>query len=433
MNDLRIEALSLTKTPTDRSDRSPMIQSRTPAFWRATLALCIGSLMVFSNLYITQPLLPMIRDAFALTPLQAGMTLSVTTLTLGGCLLLFGPLSDAVGRRVIMLSTLSLLAITTFAAAFVSDYALLLLLRGLQGAFIAGLPVAAMAYMGEEFEPKALLLAVGLYIGANSIGGISGRVISGLAAHHWGWQASFLSLALFDLICLLLVSWLLPASRRFEPQPLRVRRMASDLLGHLRNPLILAACFVGGLNFFIFVNLYSYVTFVLADAPYRLSSDWLGLLFLTYLTGTLAAGFSSRLVAGRSQPGAMALGVVILMCGTLITLIPHLGAIVLGLFVNALGFFFAHTQAVGWVTRQAQRARASATSLYLTFYYAGATLGGFYLDPFWHWGGWAGVVGGSLLVLSMTLATALWLGHRAGKGGCRPVESLSGKPVQEVA
>ncbi len=410
-----------------------MIQSRTPAFWRATLALCLGSVMVFSNLYITQPLLPLIREAFSVTPLQAGMTLSVTTLTLGVCLLLFGPLSDAIGRRVIILSTLTLLALTTFAAAFAADYAMLLLLRGLQGAFIAGLPAAAMAYMGDEFEPNALLLAVGLYIGANSIGGIAGRVISGVAAHQWGWQTSFLSLAAFDLVCLLLVLWLLPASRRFEPRPLRPRQMLGDLAGHLRNPMILAACVIGGLNFFVFVNQYSYITFVLADAPYHLSSDWLGLLFLTYLTGTLAAGFSGRLVAGRSQPLAMALGILILMAGSLLTLIPHLAVIVLGFFVNALGFFFAHTQAAGWVTRHAQTARASATSLYLTFYYAGATLGGLYLNLFWDWAKWVGVVVGSLLVLSFTLSTALWLGNRERHGAGQPVGPLPESAIEEAA
>ncbi len=410
-----------------------MIQSRSPAFWRATLALCLGSVMVFSNLYITQPLLPLIREAFAVTALQAGMTLSATTLALGVCLLLFGPLSDALGRRVIILSTLALLGLTTFAAAFASDFTLLLLLRALQGVFIAGLPAAAMAYMGEEFEPRAMLLAVGLYIGANSIGGISGRVISGLAAHHWGWQASFLSLAAFDLVCLALVVWLLPASRRFEPRPLRPRHMLGDLVGHLRNPMILAACIVGGLNFFVFVNQYSYITFVLADAPYHLSSDWLGLLFLTYLTGTLAAGFSGRLVAGRSQPMAMALGILILMAGSLLTLLPHLAAIVLGFFVNALGFFFAHTQAAGWVTRHAQRARASATSLYLTFYYAGATLGGFYLDLFWDRARWGGVVAGSLLVLSVTLGVALWLGSRERRGTHRADEPAAEEAIEEAA
>jgi YNFM family putative membrane transporter len=410
-----------------------MIRSRTPAFWRATLALCVGAVMVYSNLYITQPLLPLLREAFAITPLQAGMTLSVSTLSLAGCLLVLGPLSDAIGRRAVILSSLVLLALTTFAAAFASDYSLLLLLRALQGGFIAGLPATAMAYMGDEFEPKALLLAVGLYIGASSLGGISSRVISGLAAHQWGWQASFLSLAAFDLVCLLVVVWLLPAPRRFEPRPLHPRRMLGDLVGHLRNPLILAACVIGGLNFFIFVNQYSYVTFLLAEAPYRLSSDWLGLLFLTYLTGTLAAVFSGRLMAGRSQPMAMALGVVFLMTGSLLTLIPYLAAIVLGLFVNALGFFFAHTQVAAWVTRHAQRARASATSLYLTFYYVGATLGGLYLDLFWRWAGWSGVVAGSLLILSLTLGTALWLGSHERQREHRRLEGLADEVAVKAA
>ncbi|MCU7922781.1 MAG: MFS transporter, partial [Candidatus Thiodiazotropha sp. (ex Dulcina madagascariensis)] len=171
----------------------------------------------------------------------------------------------------------------------------MLILRGMQGVFIAGLPAAALAYMGEEFEPKALLTAVGLYIGANSLGGVSGRLISGLAAAEWGWRSSFLVLAVFDLICLLLVFWMLPASRRFAPRPLGFRRM----------------------------------------------------------------------VHNRSQPRAMAVGISLLMFGTLLSLAPGLSLIVIGFFINACGFFFTHSLAAGWVTGHAQTARASATSLYL--------------------------------------------------------------------
>ncbi|MCG7948594.1 MAG: MFS transporter, partial [Candidatus Thiodiazotropha taylori] len=149
-----------------------MIQTHSKAFWRATLALCIGSVMVFSNLYITQPLLPQLVEVFDIDSLEATLSVSVATLCLGGALLLLGPLSDAYGRRVVIHTTLLLLCLTTFATAFVSDYHTLLVLRGLQGVFIAGLPAAAMAYMGEEFEPQGLLLAVGLYIGANSVGGV---------------------------------------------------------------------------------------------------------------------------------------------------------------------------------------------------------------------------------------------------------------------
>jgi YNFM family putative membrane transporter len=389
-----------------------MIQSNTAKFWYATLALCIGSVMVFSNLYITQPLLPALREAFDIDSLEAALSLSVATLSLGLCLLIFGPLSDAVGRRVVILSTLLLLSLVTVATAFAADYSDLLILRCLQGILIAGLPAAALAYMGEEFDSKALLIAVGIYIAANSLGGVTGRLISGVVAAEWGWRSSFLFLGAFDLVCLFLVFRLLPASQQFVPRPLRFRQMIGDFNLHLRNPLILAACFIGGLNFFIFVNQYSYITFVLADDPYGLSSDWLGLFFLTYLTGTLAASISGRVVDNRSQTSAMGLGILIFMAGTLLTLAPDLFLIIAGFFINAFGFFFTHSLAAGWVTGHAQCARASATSLYLMFYYAGATLGGFYLAPFWHWAGWEGVVIGSLFVLSITLSLTRWLGSR---------------------
>ncbi|MEJ2424871.1 MAG: MFS transporter [Candidatus Thiodiazotropha sp.] len=406
-----------------------MIPSRSPEFWRVTLALCIGSIMVFSNLYITQPLLPQIRDYFAIDSLAATWSLSVATLALGCCLLLFGPLSDAVGRRVVILTSLVLLCLTTLLTAFASDYTLHLVLRALQGVFIAGLPAAALAYLGEELDPEALLLAVGLYIGANSLGGISGRLISGLVADTWGWQSSFLALAGFDLICLLLVIWLLPPSRRFVAKPLHIGSALKGLGTHLNNPQILIACFIGGLNFFIFVNQYSYITFVLAEQPYGLSSQWLGMLFLTYLTGTLAAGLSGRLARNRSQPGMMGLGILLFMLGTLCTLSHELSWIVAGLFINACGFFFTHSLASGWVTRHALSDRGSATALYLVFYYTGATLGGFYFEPFWAWNGWLGVVIASWLVLSITFSLSLWLGARntvhASPCTCSPVERPS--------
>jgi YNFM family putative membrane transporter len=405
-----------------------MIRSNTPLFWSATLALCIGSVMVFSNLYITQPLLPALREAFGIDSLEAASSLSVATLSLGFCLLLFGPLSDALGRTVVIFSTLLLLCLVTVATAFAPEYSDLLILRCLQGGLIAGLPAAALAYMGEEFDSRALSLAVGLYIAANSLGGISGRLISGVVAVEWGWRGSFLVLGAFDLACLFLVYRLLPPSRRFVPRALRFRQMIGDLALHLRNPMILAACFIGGLNFFIFVNQYSYITFVLADEPYGLSSDWLGLFFLTYLTGTLAASFSGRLVENRSQTSAMGVGILIFMAGTVLTLVPDLVFIIFGFFINAFGFFFTHSLAAGWVTAHAQLARASATSLYLMFYYAGATLGGFYLEYFWRWAGWKGVVTGSLCVLGITFSISLWLGNRQSlsERHATSVESMEG-------
>lgn len=400
---------AVVEWPITRFRHISMIAAHTPAFWRVTLALSLGSVLTFTNLYTPQPLLPLFSQAWGVTPVHASLLVSLTTLTLSLSLLLYGPLSDAIGRRGIMLVTMGVTALCSLAMAFAPDFPTLLALRAIQGLFIGGLLAVAMAYLGDELERDAMILAVGIYISGNSLGGIAGRLISGTTASAWGWEASFLVTGCLSLVILAVFAWMLPPSRRFTPKPLHPAGLARDLGGHLRNPVILLACLVGGLNFLVFINLYSYITYLLSAPPYHLSSFWLGLLFLTYLSGTLTAGISGRLVRGRSQPLAMAAGLLILMTGTLLTLVPRLEAIIVGMIINAIGFFLTHSQAAGWVNRNARQARASATSLYLMSYYGGASIGSFYLGPFWGWAGWHGVVLGAILMLGLALGVALRL------------------------
>ncbi|MEO1852613.1 MFS transporter [Chromohalobacter sp.] len=389
-----------------------MIEPRTRAWWRATLALCLGSFTVFINLYVAQPLLPAIRESFEVSTLAAGSAMSVSMLTLALSLLFYGPLSDAIGRAAIMRVTLVLASVCTLVMAFAPNFASLIALRALQGFLLGGLPAVAIAWMGDEFDKPALLLAVGLYISGNTLGGIGGRVIGGAVAEHWNWHASFMAIACLSLVCTSIFWRALPPARQFRPSPLRVGRAVRDMGGHLRDPRLIAAYLIGGFNFFIFINQYSYVTFRLSEAPFSLTSQWLGLIFLTYLGGTLGSALSGRVAQRLSQPVCMMLGITTLMLGSLVTLMPSLIAIIAGLTVNAVGFFLAHSMASSWVGRHAQRARGSASSLYLVFYYLGASLGGLYLEPFWARWQWGGVVAASWLVLAGTLSVAAWLWRR---------------------
>ncbi|MEH6825541.1 MAG: MFS transporter [Motiliproteus sp.] len=389
-----------------------MIEAGSPAYYRATLALCLGSFIVFANLYITQPLFPLLRELFDLSALQATWSLSLAMLTLGVSLLLYGPLSDALGRRRIMLLTLASASALTLLMPLLDSYTGLLGLRMLQGLLLGGVPAIAIAYMGDEFEPPALLLAVGLYISANSLGGISGRLIGGGMTDLAGWQSAFYLVGGLSLLGVALFAKLLPPSQQFQPRPLRLGSMVADLAAHLKNPLLLLAYLIGGLNFFIFSNQYSYITYVLSDSPFHLSSTWLGLLFLTYLTGTFSSALSGTLSLRYSPPLCMLGGILMLMLGTLLTLNQTLPGIIGGLLINSFGFFICHSICSAWVNRHAERARASASSLYLLFYYLGASVGGFYLDPFWQAARWPGVVLGSLLVLLLTAALALRLYYR---------------------
>lgn len=390
-----------------------MIEANSRDYWRATLALCLGSFMIFANVYITQPLLPTLAQEFSVSALESSWTFTITTLTLGLSLLIYGALSDALGRRGIMVLTLGGVMVCGFLLSQVEDYSELLLLRAIQGLLLGGLPAIAIAYMNDEFSPRALSLAVGLYIGGNTLGGIGGRLIGGFVGESLGWQGAFWVMALVSLFCVLAFVYLLPKSARFESRPLRLGPMMRSMGDHLSNPLLLSAYLIGGLNFFIFINQYSYITFVLSKAPYYLPASVLGLLFLTYLTGTFGSAISGRVADYLSQPKAMALGIMILAVGSSVTLFESLSAIIVGFLMNSFGFFFCHSTASSWVSKQATHAKASASSLYLVFYYLGASLGGFYLQPFWKIWQWSGVVGGSLCVLGITFLYALRLDRRS--------------------
>lgn len=379
------------------------------SWWRATLALCLGSFLVFINLYLPQPLLPLLRDLHGISTLEANALMSVATLAVAMALLVFGPLSDAVGRERIMRLTLLMAGALSMGMALVSHFEVLLLLRLIQGAVLGGLPAVAIAWMGDEFDAQGLVRAVGWYIAANSLGGISGRLMGGGIAEWAGPQAAFLVVGILTLGGALVFWRLLPRGRRFTPAPFRLVQARQDMWRHLKTPPLIAAYLLGGINFLVFINQYSYITFRLSATPYQLAAASLGLVFLTYLGGTLSSLLSGRLARRLTPAGGMLAGVVIMMAGTAVTGLASLGWILTGLLINAFGFFLAHSLASSWVGRHAQGARGSASALYLVFYYLGASLGGFWLEGFWQWQAWPGVMLGSWMLFTVTLSVALWM------------------------
>lgn len=391
-----------------------MIETTSPQFWRATLALCLASFIIFANLHGMQPLLPMLSQSLGRTELDMSHAYTIATLVLGLSLLIYGPLSDVLGRRGILLWTLAGVCLTTLSLSFVQDYSTLFWLRALQGFFLAGVPAVAIAYMGDEFTKPALVAAVGLYIAGNSLGGVTGRLLSGFLGDWLGWSSVFLFLGVASSLGLLIVLWLLPRSQHFKPAEFRPKKMTTDMLSHLRNPVLSLAYIIGGLNFLVFLNQYTYITFVLAGEPFNLSATWIGLLFLTYLTGTLGSLLSGRLSQRLSSPLCMGLGILIMLLGSLSTLSLTLTGIVLGFFISSFGFFLTHSVASSWVSQQATHARGTASALYLVFYYVGASVGGIYLNPFWSYAGWPGVVlaSGLIFAITTTCAMILWWWQR---------------------
>jgi YNFM family putative membrane transporter len=365
-----------------------------PAFRRAAVAVFLAGVAVFSSLYAPQALLPELARSFAVSPASATLSISVSTAALAVGLLVLGPLSDRRGRTGILHASLAASAVLGVLIAAAPAWPVLLVLRGLQGFALAGLPAVAVAYLREELHPAVSARAVGLYVSGTAIGGLSGRLVTGFLTELGGWRTALGGAAVLAVVCAVAVRLLLPGSRRFTPV-VREGRLLRQLARAFTDPALLALYGTAALLMGGFVAVYNAVTFRLEAAPYALTPALAGLVFLAYLlgsasspvAGSLADRFGRRLVV----PGA----VVVMAAGIALTIAAPLWCVVLGLCVLTAGFFAAHGVASGWVAVRAQlggRAVGQAASLYSFWYYVGSSVGGTLAGRAWQGAGWSGVV-----------------------------------------
>lgn len=376
----------------------------TAAYRRATFALFCAGFATFAMIYAVQPILPQLAQHFFLSSASSSLALSVTTLSLALGLLLAGALSESLGRKQLMQVALLLACVLGLASALVDDWQWFLLLRCLLGLALSGLPALAMAYVGDEFEPKSLPVAMGLYIGGTALGGLLGRLLAGWLNDIGGWQLALGGIAGLSLLACVLFIWLLPAARHFKAQPLSIAGLLGNFGGHLRCADLRVLFVLSFVLMGCFVALFNYVGFYLSAPPFALSSTLIGFLFVVYLFGIVSSNVSGRLVVRFGASNLLLAAVGLMLLGALLCLLPWLVGIVAGLALFTLGFFAAHSVASAMVGRLAQTARAQASSLYLCAYYLGSSVLGYTGGWIWQRADWPGLVAGLAAALLVAIA-----------------------------
>lgn len=393
----------------DSTSSSGWIERGTPQFMRVTLALFSAGLATFALLYCVQPILPVLSQQFGVSPAASSISLSISTGLMALGLLITGPLSDAIGRKSVMVTALMLAAICTLISACVTSWHGILLMRALIGLSLSGVAAVGMTYLSEEIHPGMIAFSMGLYISGNSIGGMSGRLLSGVITDFFNWRIAIAVIGCFALASALMFWKILPASRHFRPASLRPRSLFINFRLHWRDqglPLLFAE---GFLLMGAFVTLFNYIGYRLLGAPWHLSQAVVGLLSLVYLTGSWsspkAGALTSKLGRGPVMLGATA----IMLTGLLITSFNSIWLIFVGMMLFTAGFFGAHSVASGWIGPRARRAKGQASSLYLFSYYVGSSVAGTLGGVFWHSYGWAGITLfiAALLLLALLVAWRL--------------------------
>lgn len=384
-----------------------------PGYRRMSFALFAAGVATFALLYSTQALLPAISAGLRVSPDEASWTVSAATFGLALGVIPLSAVSERFGRRTLMTLSLSVATLIAMLVPFAPSLGVLIALRGIQGVALAGLPASAMAFLAEEVRAKALMAAIGLFVAGNSIGGMSGRILTGWVAQAWGLRAALGAVGVLAVICTVTFRLLVPKARHFTSRSVGPRALARTLGGHLADPLLRRLYAIGALFMTVFGAVYTVIGYRLVSEPFNLPQGIVGSIFVVYLVGTVSSAAAGQLVARTGRRGALYLAVGTTTAGLLLSLSDSVYAVLAGLILITAGFFAGHAVASSAVSRTAKTARAQASALYQCAYYAGSSLGGALGAAAFRAVGWDGTVLLGLAAMVGAASITLYATRRA--------------------
>ncbi len=365
----------------------------------------------FSNIYVTQPVLPVLQAEFGVSPSLASLTVSAVIAGLAVANLPFGWLADRSGIRMLLALGGALVAGGGLVAALTLYFPLLVAARLVQGLFLPALSSCLAAYLSSTLPPARLNVVMGSYVAATVAGGLGGRLLGGWLHPplHWRWALGTAAglVAVATLAALLG----LPGYSTPKRPPEGGEGYLALLARRDLRPAFL--CAMSGMS--VFAAVFNYLPFYLAGPPFFASTRAITLMYLTYLTGLMVAPLAGRLSDRLGNGPAMA-GGGLLMAGALaLSLFPSRPAVLAALLVLCTGFFALHAAAAGALNRKLAASRGRANSLYVLLYYLGGAAGITISGLCYTWAGWPGVVGLGMLTLAAPVSAGLWESRGAGR------------------
>ncbi|MER1967617.1 MFS transporter [Castellaniella sp. GW247-6E4] len=364
-------------------------------FYRPTLpvvlAVALTGVFAFLQVYSVQSILPELQRDLNASVVQIGNAVGMTVLAVAVISPFIGMLSDAWGRKWLVVASVFALAVPTALMTQVQTVQGLLILRFLQGLAVPGVSVVVIAYIGEEFRGTAMVRIMTGYVAGTVLGGFLGRFLMGHFAEFMEWRTAFGVMAALNLAGAWLVWRGLPASRHFVANT----RMSSSLatLGQLlRNPALRVACALGFTILFSLVGLFTFVNLHLAADPYRFGPGDLANIFSVYLLGVLVTPLSGSVISRIGARRTVLLTVAVSMLGVLGSLAPSAWGIVAALAVAACGMFIAQSSTMSFIAHRITHGRSLASGLYYTAYYCGGFMGAGVCGIAYALGGWPGTV-----------------------------------------
>jgi MFS transporter, YNFM family, putative membrane transport protein len=347
----------------------PVMKNRDSLALQALVFSLVGA--AFTTIYITQPVLPVLRAEFGVNEAMASWTIAAVVLGIAISNLPFGLLSDRYPIRPIILAGGVMVAACGVFCAMTRSLTLLVAARFVQGLFIPSLTTCLAAYLAKSLPVASLNVVMGAYVSATVAGGLGGRLLGGWVHPPLHWRYAFVSASILVLAATVAaVTWL--------PRTERVPAADSGEAGFIRllsTAVLLRPFLVAFGAFFVFSSVFNYLPFYLSNPPFQASTRIITLMYLSYVTGIIVGPLAGKLSNRIGNGSTMVLGTAVLGLSIGLTLIQSIPVIVASLVGICAGFFAIHAAAAGALNRRLTSSRGRANSLYVLFYYIGGAIG----------------------------------------------------------
>lgn len=184
--------------------------------------LTAAAFLIFAQAFMIAPILPRLAEVFGTGPGVVGLAVPAYLIPYGVMTLVWGPLSDRVGRRPVILGSLVAFTVLTAATALVDSVGAFIGMRLVTAIGASGVVPIALALIGDLFPYQRRGRALGWVFGGMAGGIAVGAAGGALGEPVLGWPGLFLVAAAGGIVLLSVALVVLPATPRPQaPPPLR--------------------------------------------------------------------------------------------------------------------------------------------------------------------------------------------------------------------
>jgi len=360
------------------------------------------------------PSLPAIGRALDASTAAVQLTISSYLLGFAVGQILYGPLSDRVGRRPVILAALVIYVAATVVCAVAQTIGILIALRFVQALGGAGCIVLARAAVRDLYSGERAGRELSLMGSITAFAPIVAPAIGGLLQDAFGWRASFYLLVVFALVAG-------ATAARFLPETLRQRAsgpFSFGAMGALYRSVLVHRGFLANLGILVaaFVGLFAWISgapFVM-QGLYAMTPVAFGAAYAVGAAGYMVGAYvAARVVMRLGLDRTVGMGAVIMAAGGLAMAasVAHgLSSVAwlvgtMTIYLAGMGLVLPQTQA-GALTPFADRAGTASSLLGFaqqsSAAIAAAAIGHFLGYSAWPVAGTIGVAGVVGLVLWVT-------------------------------